>query len=349
MLLNSIEWQDNRIRFIDQSLLPERLRFVYCNNINTLWHAIRSLKIRGAPLIGVAVALGYTLAARNSKAKTLKAFKKEMDDISKYLRSVRPTAVNLFWALDRMERTLKEQSCRGHLSVPYNLRTLKGLLLKEALKILKEDRELCKDIGEQGSRLIKNGDVILTHCNAGILATAGYGTALSIFYAAKKQGKSFKVYVDETRPLLQGSRLTMWELQKSGIDATLITDSMAATTIKNKCITKIIVGADRIVRNGDVANKIGTYNLAILARFYKIPFYVAAPSSTIDLKVKSGQGIPIEERPKEELIFIGKRQIAPRDSKAYNPAFDITPAKLITAIITEKGIFSINRFRKVYR
>lgn len=337
MLISPIEWKNNRIRFIDQSLLPGRLKFVYCNNINTLWYAIRTLRIRGAPLIGVAVALGYALAARHSKAETLIAFKKEMNRVSKYLRSVRPTAINLFWALDRMENILDEFRTE-------DLKKIKGLLLKEALKILKEDRELCKNIGELGYKLIKDGDVILTHCNAGMLATAGYGTALSILYTAKKQGKSFKVFVDETRPLLQGSRLTMWELAKSGIDATLITDSMAASTIKNKGITKIIVGADRIARCGDVANKIGTYNLAILARFHKIPFYVAAPSSTIDLKVKSGREIPIEERPKEELIFMGKRQIAPVVSKVYNPAFDITPAKLITAIITEKGIFSIPQF-----
>lgn len=206
---------------------------------------------------------------------------------------------------------------------------------------------MCFEIGKNGAKLIKNGDVILTHCNAGMLATAGYGTALSIFYAAKKQGKIFKVYADETRPLMQGSRLTVWELMKNGIDVTLICDDMAAATIRDKGVTKIIVGADRIARNGDAANKIGTYGLAVLARHHRIPFYVAAPSSTIDRKISSGRDIPIEERKPEELIYIGSRQTAPSGAKVYNPAFDVTPNALITAIITESGIYENKRFGRI--
>ena len=206
---------------------------------------------------------------------------------------------------------------------------------------------MCVAIGKNGAKLIKNGDVILTHCNAGILATAGQGTALSIIYEAKKQGKRFKVYADETRPLMQGSRLTMWELMQNNIDATLICDNMAASVIKNKGVTKIIVGADRIARNGDAANKIGTYNLAVLAKYHDIPFYIAAPSSTIDKNIKSGRGIPIEERQAEEIIYAGSKQTAPIHAKVYNPAFDVTPHSLISGIITEKGIYEIKRFRRI--
>ena len=224
---------------------------------------------------------------------------------------------------------------------------LKKAILKEALSILKEDREMCRAIGRNGSRLIKNGDIVLTHCNAGMLATAGYGTALSIFYEAKKQGKRFMVYADETRPLMQGSRLTMWELMRNRIDATLICDDMSAATIRDKGITKIIVGADRIARNGDAANKIGTYGLAVLAKYHGIPFYIAAPSSTIDRNIATGKEIPIEERKREELIYVGSKQTAPSKAKVYNPAFDVTPAKLITAIITESGVYDIKKFRGV--
>jgi len=223
----------------------------------------------------------------------------------------------------------------------------KRFVLKEALKILEEDKNMCIAIGKNGAKLIKNGDVILTHCNAGILATAGQGTALSIIYEAKKQGKRFKVYADETRPLMQGSRLTMWELMRNNIDATLICDNMAASVIKNKGVTKIIVGSDRIAANGDAANKIGTYGLAVLARHHGIPFYVAAPSSTIDKFIKTGEDIPIEERKAEEIIYAGSRQIAPIRAKVYNPAFDVTPHSLISGIITEKGIYEIKRFRGI--
>jgi len=342
-MIEPIKWKDGKIVFIDQTELPAKLKYVACKDVDILCEAIKKLRIRGAPLIGVAVALGYALAAVNSKQNSWAGLKKDLAKASQKLRVTRPTAVNLFWALDRMEKTL------AHLSGdPYGSPDRwKRLILKEALNILKEDRNMCIAIGKNGAKLIKNGDVILTHCNAGILATAGQGTALSVLYEAKKQGKRFKVYADETRPLMQGSRLTMWELMRNNIDATLICDNMAASVIKNKGVTKIIVGSDRIAANGDAANKIGTYGLAVLARHHGIPFYVAAPSSTIDKFIKTGEDIPIEERKAEEIIYAGSRQIAPIRAKVYNPAFDVTPHSLISGIITEKGIYEIKRFRGI--
>ena len=374
MLLEPIRWERDRIVFIDQTELPGRLKYVRCRDIDVLCEAIKKLKIRGAPLIGVAAALGYALVALNSKSRTIKGMEKDLVRASARLKATRPTAVNLFWALERMEgvffckrdwprpegsafpRTFCPRSPRPEGSAlprtfrprsprPFAMTRLKKAILKEALSILKEDREMCRAIGRNGSRLIKNGDIVLTHCNAGMLATAGYGTALSIFYEAKKQGKRFRVYADETRPLMQGSRLTMWELMKNRIDATLICDDMSAATIRDKGITKIIVGADRIARNGDAANKIGTYGLAVLAKYHGIPFYIAAPSSTIDRNIATGKEIPIEERKREELIYVGSKQTAPSKAKVYNPAFDVTPAKLITAIITESGVYDIKRFK----
>ena len=341
MLLEPIRWERNSIVFIDQTGLPARLKYIRCRNLDVLCEAIKKLKVRGAPLIGVSASLGYALAAINSKAKTLSGLKRDLKVASLRLSKTRPTAVNLFWALERMEEHFL--SLLKHKGI----RDIKKMILKEAQAVLNEDRAMCRAIGKNGAKIIKNGDRVLTHCNAGMLATAGYGTALSVFYAAKKQGKQFKVYADETRPLMQGSRLTMWELMKNGIDATLICDDMAASTIKNKGVTKIIVGADRIARNGDAANKIGTYGLAVLAKYHRIPFYVAAPSSTIDKNIKTGKDIPIEERKRDELICIGSRQTAPKGAKVYNPAFDVTPSGLITAIITESGIYDIKRFRRI--
>jgi methylthioribose-1-phosphate isomerase len=338
MLLAPIKWEKNRIVFIDQTELPARLKYVKCGDIGMLCEAIKKLKIRGAPLIGVAVALGYALACVTSKAKTIDKLRGDLKRTADKLRKTRPTAVNLFWALDRMEIA---SGCALVMT------KVKKAVLKEALKILQEDKDMCVAIGRNGAKLIKNGDVILTHCNAGILATAGQGTALSILYEAKKQGKKFKVFADETRPLMQGSRLTMWELMKNGIDATLICDNMAASVIKNKGVTKIIAGADRIAANGDSANKIGTYGLAVLAKHHNIRFYVAAPGSTIDKNIQSGKYIPIEERKREELIFTGSKQTAPINAKVFNPAFDVTPAGLITAIITDKGIYAPGKIRRV--
>ncbi|MDP8230666.1 MAG: S-methyl-5-thioribose-1-phosphate isomerase [Candidatus Gorgyraea atricola] len=341
MLLEPIKWEKNKIVFIDQTELPARLKYVRCADVDTLCEAVKKLRVRGAPLIGVSVALGYALAAINSKAKTLAGLKKDLKSAYLKLKKTRPTAVNLFWALKRME------NCFLNISSSSNLHQIKKAILKEALSIMNEDKQMCRAIGKNGARLIKNRDIVLTHCNAGMLATAGYGTALSPLYEAKKQGKRFKVYVDETRPLMQGSRLTMWELMKNKIDAILICDDMAASTIKNKGVTKIIVGADRIARNGDAANKIGTYGLAVLAKHHKIPFYVAAPSSTIDRNAATGADIPIEERKPEELIYVGSKQTAPNKSKVFNPAFDVTPSELITAIITESGVYANKRFGRI--
>ncbi|MFH1478707.1 MAG: S-methyl-5-thioribose-1-phosphate isomerase [Candidatus Omnitrophota bacterium] len=342
MLLEPIRWSKNKIVFIDQTKLPVTLRYVRCKDLGRLCDAIKRLEVRGAPLIGVAVALGYALAALNSKKGSIDGLAKDLKKASLELKSTRPTAVNLFWALSRMEKAFSKA-----LGLYEDIDKIKRYLVKEAKDILSKDKDMCRAIGRHGARLIKNGDIVLTHCNAGMLATAGFGTALSIFYEAKKLGKRFKVYADETRPLMQGSRLTMWELMKNGIDATLICDDMACSTIKNKGITKIITGADRIARNGDSANKIGTYGLAVFARHHSIPFYIAAPSSTIDKDIETGKNIPIEERKKEELMYIGKIQTAPKGAKVYNPAFDVTPHELITAIITEKGIYDIKRFRRV--
>ncbi|MEE8317832.1 MAG: S-methyl-5-thioribose-1-phosphate isomerase [Candidatus Omnitrophota bacterium] len=341
MILEPIKWKDNAIVFIDQTRLPSRLTHITCRDVDTLCEAIKKLRIRGAPLIGASVALGYALSAIRSSSKTLGGLKRDLEVTSRKLRNTRPTAVNLFWALKRMEDRFL------YLSRSTSVHGIKKGILEEALSILNEDRLMCQEIGKNGARLIRNGDIILTHCNAGMLATAGHGTALSIFYEAKKKKKRFRVYADETRPLMQGSRLTMWELMKNGIDATLICDDMAASTIRNKGVTKIIVGADRIAANGDTANKIGTYGLAVLADYHKIPFYIAAPSSTIDRRIKTGRDIPIEERKREELIYIGKIKTAPDKSKVYNPAFDVTPNKLITAIITESGIYEIKGFRRI--
>jgi len=348
-MIEPVKWKGGRIIFIDQTELPARLKYEACGDIDMLCEAIKKLRIRGAPLIGVAVALGYALACVTSKAKTIDGLRKDLKKAANKLRGTRPTAVNLFWALDRMES--KSGSVSRHarrLMEPDKVITkVKKSVLKEALKILQEDKDMCVAIGRNGAKLIKNNDVILTHCNAGILATAGQGTALSVLYEAKKQGKRFKVYADETRPLMQGSRLTMWELMRNRIDATLICDDMAASAMKNKGITKIIVGADRIARNGDSANKIGTYALAILAKYHGIPFYVAAPGSTIDKNIKSGGDIPIEERDRGEILRIGPKQTAPVGAKAYNPAFDVTPASLITAIITDKGIYAPGQIGRV--
>ena len=354
-MIEPIKWRDNKIVFIDQTELPARLKYIRCRDIDTLCEAIKKLRIRGAPLIGVSVALGYALTAVNSKAKTIAVLRKDLEKAVRKLRSTRPTAVNLFWALDRMEKkffchcerseAISETDC--FTPSRFAMTKIKKAVLKEALKILQEDKDMCRAIGKNGARLIKNGDVILTHCNAGILATAGQGTALSIIYEAKKQGKRFKVYAGETRPLMQGSRLTMWELIENRIDATLICDDMAASVIKNKGVTKIIVGSDRIAQNGDAANKIGTYGLAVLAKHHAIPFYIAAPSSTIDKNIKSGRDIPIEERNRKELIYICSKQTAPLGSKVYNPAFDVTPHSLISAIITEKGVYEVKRFRRI--
>jgi len=331
MPFKTITWSKGKIKLIDQTLLPNKFKYVYCSDLKSIWKAIKILQVRGAPAIGIAAALGVVIGIKNSKAKSYGAFKKELDCVCRYLATSRPTAVNLFWALDRMKKTAADNSC-------CSVDSIKKILLDQAKQILEEDRRICRKMAEYGAGLIKNNDTILTHCNAGALATADYGTALGVMYMAREKGKHIKVYADETRPLLQGARLTTWELMKNKIDVTLICDNMAAVVMQQGKVDKVIVGADRIASNGDAANKIGTYGLSVLARAHKIPFYVAAPVSTFDPELKSGCQIPIEQRHRSEITEGMGRRIAPCKVKVYNPAFDVTPARLVTAFITEKGI-----------
>ncbi len=332
MPVETIRWKNGKIRYIDQTALPHKVKFVVCRDVKRLWMAIKTLEIRGAPAIGIAGSLGVMLGVGKSKAKTGKELLRDVEKTVRYLASSRPTAINLFWALNRMRCAAEKNSLKG-------VAEIKKILLKSALAIIAEDKRACRSMALHGASLIRRGDTILTHCNAGALATAGYGTALGVLFKASKQGKRIKVFVDETRPLLQGARLTTWELEREGIDATLICDNMAASLMAKGKIDKVFVGADRIAANGDAANKIGTYNVAVLAKYHRIPFYVVAPLATFDFHIATGKDIPIEERDGDEVRSIGGKFIAPPRVKVYNPAFDVTPNELITAIITEKGIF----------
>ncbi|MCD6231606.1 S-methyl-5-thioribose-1-phosphate isomerase [Candidatus Aerophobetes bacterium] len=331
MPFNTIEWIKGKIKIIDQTQLPHKLKYLYCEDIETLREAISSLRVRGAPALGIAGALGVLLGVRNSPVKDYPELKKEIEKIITYLGSSRPTAVNLFWGLRRMLNCAEKNKDK-------DIKTIKNLLEREALQIIEEDKACNRLIGKNGASLINDGDTILTHCNAGALATADYGTALGIIYKAKEEGKRVKVYVDETRPLLQGARLTTWELMQEGIETILICDNTAGEVMREKKISKVLVGADRVAANGDVANKIGTYTLAVLAKENKIPFYIACPISTIDFSLPGGEKIPIEERSASEVREFLGRKIAPH-VKVYNLAFDVTPAEYITGIITEKGIY----------
>jgi methylthioribose-1-phosphate isomerase len=331
MSIPTIEFKKETIKIIDQTKLPTEFKFVYCRDINSLWKAIKNMQIRGAPALGIAAAFGVYLGMRGFKGNNFKKFIKKLDNIIKYLSSSRPTAANLFWSLDRIRRLVLKNKNK-------TVKEIKKLILKEAKLILEEDKLISRKMAERGHSLIKNNDRILTICNAGALATADYGTALALFYKSKEKKKKFKVFVCETRPRLQGARLTTWELKQNGIDTILICDNMAATLMNQREIDKVIAGADRITSNGDTANKIGTYSLAVLARYHKIPFYIVAPSSSFDLRLNSGKEIPIEERPKDEVVIINSKSIAAKGVKVYNPAFDVTPHQLITAIITERGI-----------
>jgi methylthioribose-1-phosphate isomerase len=342
MPVETIKWKNGKIRYVDQTALPSKLRFVYCGGVKQLWRAIKKLEVRGAPAIGIAGALGVALAAKRSNAKTARALAGEVCSAAKYLASSRPTAVNLSWALERMKRVAARNERKG-------VSRMKKILLDEALAIIVEDKAACRAMARRGASLIRSGDTILTHCNAGALATAGYGTALGALFEARRQGKRIKVYADETRPLLQGARLTAWELEHEGIDTTLICDNMAASLMAKGAIDKVFVGADRIASNGDAANKIGTYSVAVLAKYHRVPFYVVAPISTFDFNIKTGKEIPIEERNADEVREICGKFIAPRNVKVYNPAFDVTPNELITAIITEKGILRKPYANKRYR
>ncbi len=331
MATPTIEWIDGRVRLIDQTLLPNQFKQIYCEDVEAVWEAIKMLRVRGAPAIGVAAAFGTVLGIWNSTAGNYDTFYSELKKTTDYLATSRPTAVNLFWALDRMVKTAVSNN-------EHTISDLKQVLLTEALAIMTEDQEMCRSIGKHGAGLVNDGDTILTHCNAGGLATSDYGTALAVMFTAHEQGKQIQVYADETRPLLQGARLTTWELMNAGIDVTLICDSMAGQVMKEGRIQRVVVGADRIAANGDTANKIGTYMVAVLAQQHGVPFYVAAPTSTLDMSLATGDEIPIEERGAEEITEGFGKRTAPEGVKVYSPAFDVTPADLITAIVTEKGV-----------
>ena len=331
MKFKTIEWEGDRVRLLDQRRLPGEVCYLECRDPSSVARAIRSMAVRGAPAIGVAASMGIALAAQKLKTHNREVFLRNIKKVCEQMRQTRPTAVNLFWAVNRMERLLDQ-------AVSFSIEEIKAKVESEALQIYKEDLQINRKIGENGKNLIKDGDGVLTHCNAGGLATAGFGTALGVIQTAWKSGKRFHVFVDETRPLLQGARLTAWELVQEKIPATVLTDNMAGWLMKKRKINLVIVGADRIARNGDTANKIGTYSLAILAKYHGVPFYVAAPSSTVDLSMPSGEGIPIEERSTEEVTHLRGKRITPKGIKAYNPAFDVTPHSLIHGIITEKGI-----------
>ncbi len=322
---------DGHLRIIDQTLLPAQFREIDLADPEKVWEAIRSLRVRGAPAIGVAAAYGLVLGLRRVLKEDRPAVEKRVAEVADYLATSRPTAVNLFWALDRMRRVMGEHP-------DLSAAELIALLLEEARKIEQEDCEMCAAIGRHGAELLADGTGVLTHCNAGSLATAGEGTALSVIYAAIRQGKKIHVFVDETRPLLQGARLTSWELTRRGIPATLLCDSAAGWIMHEGRVQAVVTGADRIAANGDSANKIGTYSVAVLAKAHKIPFYIAAPSSTFDLEIPNGEAIPIEERPEQEVTGPFERVTAPEGMRARNPAFDVTPAELITCIVTERGL-----------
>ena len=332
MQIRTIDWKNDSIRIIDQTVLPAKLSYLELKSVRALWRAIKKLQVRGAPALGAAAALGIYLAVKDSTAKDFKALAVEIDRAADYLGSSRPTAVNLFWGLKMMRQAALENRDKP-------IEQVKSILLRRAKEIMEEDRAKCRKMSRYGSKLIREGDNILTVCNAGALATVDYGTALGVICFAKDQGKALAVYACETRPLLQGARLTAWELKTKGVKVTLLCDNAAATLMSSGKIDKVIVGADRIAANGDTANKVGTYNVALLAKYHHIPFYVAAPLSTFDLSKRSGKDIPIEQRHSREVThYMFKKPVAPPGVAVFNPAFDVTPQVLISAIITEKGI-----------
>lgn len=330
-MIRSIEWLGTAVRFLDQTALPEQEVYIETQSIEVVADAIATMKVRGAPLIGISAAYGVLLGVSPYRTSSTDIFLGHLHRSVEFLKKTRPTAMNLFWALERITNVARLNSTKSS-------HTLFDILEAEAVAIHDEDRKMCEAMGMFGAALIDDGMTVLTHCNSGSLATGGIGTALGAIKTAHHSGKKIHVVVDETRPLLQGSRLTMWELQKEKIPATLITDNTAAWAIKKKNIDIIMVGADRIVSNGDAANKIGTYNLAILAKEHRIPFYVVIPTSTLDMSLKSGDAIPVEERKSEEVTVIAGKQVTPKGSTVFSPAFDVTPNEYISAIITEKGI-----------
>ncbi|MBK9239019.1 MAG: S-methyl-5-thioribose-1-phosphate isomerase [Acidobacteria bacterium] len=332
-MLPTVAWQDNSIVMVDQRKLPGREVYVRCKNAKDVARAITTMVIRGAPAIGVAAAMGIALGMRLSKSTGTRQFAVEFNQTCDLMAATRPTAVNLFWAIERMKRVFGEAVLAGG-----SVGELKDRLEREAHAIHDEDVASCRAMGAHGATLVPMGARILTHCNAGALATAGYGTALGVIRAAAEQGKVAAVFADETRPFLQGARLTAWELVRDGIATTVITESMAGPLMRQGGLDFIVVGADRIAANGDVANKIGTYTVAMMAKAHGVPFYVAAPLSTIDLATPDGSGIPIEQRDAREITHLGPVQLTPEGASVWNPAFDVTPNELVAGIITERGV-----------
>jgi len=333
-MLPTIAWQGDDIVMVDQRKLPADEIYVTCRTVNDIVKAINNMVIRGAPAIGVCASMGLALGALHSKATGTKQFTTEFQKNCDLLTATRPTAVNLFWAIERMKRAFADGALAGE-----SVDDLKARLRREADRIHDEDIANCRAIGANGAALVPAEARILTHCNAGALATAGYGTALGVIRGAVEAGRKVRVFADETRPFLQGARLTAWELVRDGIDTTVITDNMAGAIMKAGEVDLVVVGADRIAANGDTANKIGTYSVAVLAKAHDIPFYVAAPWSTIDLSMSDGDAIPIEERTPREVTHLGNTQLAPEGAHVRNPSFDVTPNKYITAIITDRGVY----------
>ena len=331
MPVQTLKWREAALDLLDQTRLPTEVVYTTCRDVEDVAQAIEELKVRGAPAIGVAAAYGVVIGAQQALETSPKQFRHQVEAAIERLGRTRPTAVNLFWALGQMQQILAANRNEDNQAIYAHL-------LETAERIFEEDRTICRQIGRNGATLLEDGHKVITHCNAGALATADYGTALGVIYAAQEEHKQIAVFADETRPLLQGSRLTAWELMQSGVDVKLICDNMAATVMRQEQIDCVIVGADRIAANGDVANKIGTYGLAIIARQHQVPFYVAAPISTVDISLETGAQIPIEERKAEEISKGFGKLTAPVDVQVYNPAFDVTPHELVTAIITEKGI-----------
>jgi len=330
-MIPTITWNDDHISLIDQRRLPLQVRRLECRELEEVISAIKDMAIRGAPAIGIAAAMGLALGAHSIAAEDYEAFRSRFLEMARTMALARPTAVNLAWAVNRMETVIEEMQGRS-------IDEIKEALRRTSQDMLDHDVEINRSIGHYGSTLIPDGAAILTHCNAGALATGGYGTALGVIRAAHEAGRDIRVLVDETRPLLQGTRLTAFELMEEGIPATVIVDSAAGYLMRKGMADLVIIGADRIASNGDTANKIGSYQLAVLAKENRIPFYVAAPLSTFDHSLKNGDHIPIEERDPQEVVTLAGRQLAPRNVRAFNPAFDITPASYISAIITEKGV-----------
>ena len=332
-MLPTIEWKTDHVLMVDQRKLPTQEKYVELRTGREVSRAIEKMVIRGAPAIGVAAAMGLALGVTKSKARGATTLAPEFYKLCDIMAATRPTAVNLFWAIERMKRVFKRAHSEGR-----SPGEIGKMMVVEARRIHDEDVESCRAMGVHGSALLPQSGRVLTHCNAGALATGGYGTALGVIRAAVESGKSIAVYADETRPFLQGARLTAWELQRDSIKTTVITNGMAGSLMKTGLVDVVVVGADRIAANGDAANKIGTYTVAVLAREHEIPFYVAAPTSTVDLETSDGSGIPIEERSSKEVTHVGSARIAPETVEVWNPAFDVTPNRYVAAIITEKGI-----------